>query len=244
MKDILTDIIAHTNKLGFLNIVKISGTDNETVIDSISDNRDVVMYGKTATPCADLTGVFGMPQLEKLRYLLECKEYQDDATIKLIIETKDGEDVRKGLHFENKDGDFKNDYRFMNRDIISEKVKSLEFEVPKWDVVVSPSVVAIQRFQLQAGANPEHTTFFAKTEDKKLKFTFGDVVSHGGEFVFATDVVGKLDREHPWPVAPILSILRIADTNNTVLSFSNDGALQVTLDSGIATYQYIILAQV
>jgi hypothetical protein len=40
-----------------------------------------------------------------------------------------------------------------------------------------------------------------------------------------------------------MSILKIADANNTLMSFSNDGALQITLDSGIAVYKYIIPAQ-
>jgi hypothetical protein len=37
--------------------------------------------------------------------------------------------------------------------------------------------------------------------------------------------------------------LKIADVNNTTMSLSNEGALQITLDSGIATYKYIIPAQ-
>jgi hypothetical protein len=76
-----------------------------------------------------------------------------------------------------------------------------------------------------------------------LKFIFGDASTHGGEFVFAMDVEGKLDRGWTWPVAPILGILKIADVNNTKMSLSNEGAIQITLDSGLATYKYIIPAQ-
>jgi hypothetical protein len=42
---------------------------------------------------------------------------------------------------------------------------------------------------------------------------------------------------------PILSILKIADVNNTKMSISNEGALQLTLDSGLAVYKYIVPAQ-
>ena len=56
------------------------------------------------------------------------------------------------------------------------------------------SIQAIQRFQFQAGANTEHTTFIAKTEDNALKFIFGDQASHGGEFVFAANVTGNLSK--------------------------------------------------
>jgi hypothetical protein len=243
MKDILQDIVAHTNKLGFLNIVKITGTEDKTLIDSMAEDRSVIMFAETTNPYPDMIGTFGMPQLEKLRYLLDGKEYQDEAKIELITSTRNNESVLVGLHFENKDGDFKNDYRFMNQDIINEKLKTVKFKGVKWDVEVSPSIASVQRFQFQAGANTEHTTFLAKTDSTNLIFTFGDAASHGGEFVFATDIVGKLNKGWTWPVLPVLAILKVADANNTTVSFSNEGAMQITLDSGLAVYKYIIPAQ-
>jgi hypothetical protein len=122
-------------------------------------------------------------------------------------------------------------------------MKTVKFRGVKWDVEIEPSMAAVQRFNFQAGANNEHPTFLAKTEGGNLKFIFGDASTHGGEFVFAMDVAGKLDRGWTWPVLPILSILKIADVNNTKMSLSNEGAIQITLDSGLATYKYIIPAQ-
>jgi hypothetical protein len=174
---------------------------------------------------------------------IDGKEYQDGAKIEVTKSVKDDQVIPVGLHFENKDGDFKNDYRFMNQAVINEKLKTFTFKGVKWDVEVEPTVSGIQRFQFQAGANTEHTTFLAKTDGNKLKFTFGDASSHGGEFVFATDVVGNLNKGWTWPVLPVLSILKIADANNTKMSFSNEGAMQIMLDSGIAIYKYIIPAQ-
>jgi len=242
MKSILQDIVAHTNKLGFLNIVKITGTAQKTSIDSMADDRTVIMYAETANPYPDMIGTYGMPQLEKLRYLLDGKEYQEDSKIEVVTAERNGETIPVGLHFENKDGDFKNDYRFMNQDIINEKLKTVKFRGVKWDVEVEPTLSSVQRFQFQAGANTEHTTFLAKTDGDKLTFTFGDVSSHGGEFVFATGVVGKITKAWTWPVTSVLSILKVADANNTKISFSNEGAMQITLDSGLATYKYIIPA--
>jgi hypothetical protein len=242
MKDILQDIVAHTNKLGFLNIVKITGTKEKTLIDSMADDRSVIMYAETTNPQPDMMGVFGMPQLEKLRYLVDGKEYQEDAKIEIVTANRNGEDLPVGLHFENKDGDFKNDYRFMNEAIINEKLKTVKFRGVKWDVEVSPTVSAVQRFQFQAGANTEHTTFLAKTDGDKLVFVFGDQSTHGGEFVFASGVTGKITKAWTWPVTSVLSILKIADANNTKMSFSNEGAMQIELDSGLAIYKYIIPA--
>ena len=244
MKDILQDIVSHTQNLGFLTTVKVTGTENKTVVNSMADDRSVIMEAETAGPYPEMIGVFGMPQLNKLKYLLDGNEYKEDAKITITTAERNGETLPVGIHFENKDGDFKNDYRFMNTEIINEKLKSVKFKVPKWDVELEPSVAAVQRFAFQAGANNEHTTFLAKTDGNKLKFIFGDASTHGGEFVFATDVSGKLDKGWTWPVAPILSILKIADVNNCKVSFANEvGAMMITLDSGIATYKYIVPAQ-
>ena len=243
MQNLLKDIVSHTHNLGFLNIVKITGSEDKTLIDSMADDRSVIMQAETAGPYADMIGVFGMPQLNKLKFHLECPEYKEGASIEIVKAERNGDEIPVGLHFENASKDFKNDYRFMNTEIINEKLKTVKFRGVKWDVEVSPTVQAIQRFNFQATANNEHTTFLAKTENGNLKFVFGDQSTHGGEFVFAQGVPGNLNKAWTWPVASVLAILKIADANNATIGFSNDGAMQIVLDSGIATYKYIIPAQ-
>ena len=243
MKEILQDIVSHTHNLGFLNLVKITGDDTATKFDSMSEDRSVIMFAQANKIYDEMTGVFGMPQLNKLKYLLDGSEYKEDAVIEIVLADRNGQKVPVGIHFENKDGDFKNDYRFMNTDIINEKLKTVKLRGANWDVEVTPTLQAIQRFQFQAGANSEHVTFLTKIDNGNLKFVFGDQSTHGGEFVFATGVKGKLTKAHTWPVGAILSILKIADVNNCTLSISDVGALQITMDSGLATYKYIIPAQ-
>jgi len=242
MKDILQDIVGHTHNLGFLNIVKVTGDEKKTLIDSMADDRSVIMTAETANPYPEMIGVFGMPQLNKLKYNLDCPEYKEDAKIEVVTADRNGDTLPVGLHFENKAGDFKNDYRFMNTEIINEKLKTIKFKGVKWDVEVAPTLQAVQRFNFQATANSEHTTFLAKTDAGNLKFIFGDQSTHGGEFVFATNVTGNLNKAWTWPVSSVLSILKIADANNAKIGFSNEGAMQITLDSGLATYKYIIPA--
>ena len=69
MQDLLKDIVGHTHNLGFLNIVKITGDEKKTAIDSMADDRSVIMQAETAGPYPDMIGIFGMPQLNKLKYL-------------------------------------------------------------------------------------------------------------------------------------------------------------------------------
>ena len=58
MKDILQDIVAHTHSLGFLSIVKVTG-GNDTTIDSMADDRSVIMTATSNHSIAE--GTFGMP---------------------------------------------------------------------------------------------------------------------------------------------------------------------------------------
>ena len=124
MKDTLLDIVKHTHALGFLNLVKIVSDDKESTIESMADDRSVIMKGKFHKPIG-IDGTFGMPQLNKLDILLKVPEYKDGATITVSTRAKDGKDYPTGLHFENANGDFKNDYRFMNAEIIEEKLKTV-----------------------------------------------------------------------------------------------------------------------
>lgn len=241
MQDLLKDIVAHTNKLGFLNIVKITGTTDKTLIESMSDDRSVIMFGETLKPQAGLEGIFGMPQLDKLRFLVECQEYQDGANISIVKADRNGEMIPVGLDFANKSGDFKNTYRFMNTEIINEKLKTVKFRGVKWNVEIEPSLVSIQRLKFQSQANSEQPTFVAKTENKNLVFYFGDPASHTGNFIFASDVTGNLTKAWNWPVSVVNSILALP--GDKTLKFSDEGAAQITVNSGLAIWNYILPAQ-
>jgi hypothetical protein len=125
MIDVLRDIVKHTYGLGFLELVKITGTNDETSIDSMAEDRSVILQGTFKNPQAGLVGTFGMPQLNKLDIHLKCPEYKDKANITVIKGNRNGAEIPVGIHFANEKGDFQNDYRFMNAEIINEKLKHL-----------------------------------------------------------------------------------------------------------------------
>ena len=83
MKDILQDIVKHTHGLGFLDLVKITGDSNQTAIDSMAEDRSVILQGTLNKPYAEIVGTFGMPQLSKLDIHLKCPEYKEKAKINL-----------------------------------------------------------------------------------------------------------------------------------------------------------------
>ena len=238
MRDHLLDLVEHTFKLGCIDLVKITGDTNETVIAGIAEDRSVVLEGKFGAPVADFVGNFGMPNLSKLNILLNIQEYRENA--KLSITRKDT-GAPDGINFENASGDFKNNYRFMASEIVNEKLKTVKFKGVNWHIEFEPTVAAIQRLKMQAQANAEELTFQAKTENGQLKFFFGDHSTHAGNFVFQPDVAGTLKRSWAWPIKTVISILDL--TGDKTFKISDDGAAMITVDSGLAVYNYILPAQ-
>lgn len=240
MKDNLLDLVSHTFTLGNVNTIKVQGGKTETKVDAIAEDRTVIIQGTFKKPIPEFEGTFGMPNLSKLNIILGIPEYKDNPKISISTQDKNGETVKTGISFENAAGDFKNDYRFMSKEIVEEQLKTVKFRGVNWNVDFSPNEASIQRFKFQTQANAEHPSFIAKTEGSDLKFFFGEATSHAGNFVFAADVEGKLTKPWSWPVAPITAILGL--TGDKTIKFSDEGAAMLTVDSGIAEYNYIIPA--
>lgn len=240
MRDQLEDIIQHTNVLGFIDLIKIVGTDKETVISAIAEDRTVIMTGKFKNPHPEFIGTFGMPNLSKLKTILGFSDYDEHAVITMTKQQRDGVDVPVSVHFETKTGDFVNDYRLMGRAIIEEKVKSVKFAGATWNIDFEPKIVNIQRMKRQAQANSEETTFSTKTDQKNLKVYFGDVSSHSGNFVFESGIAGVLTRTWQWPVKQFLAIMDLAGDKRVYIS--DQGAMRITVDSGLTDYEYMIPA--
>ncbi len=100
MKDILQDIVAHTHALGFLSLVKVNSEDN-TSIDSMAEDRSVILSATTHSPVAEFAGTFGMPNLEKLALHLKNPEYKENAKIDVVEAERNGEMIPTHIHFEN-----------------------------------------------------------------------------------------------------------------------------------------------
>ena len=244
MKDILQDVVAHTHSLGFLSIVKITNTDTSTV-ESMAEDRSVILSAKTHNPVSEFDGTFGMPNLDKLAFHLKNPEYQKDAKLEVVKAERNGETIPTHIHFENAAGDFQNDYRFMSKAIIEEKLKTVTFKGAAWAVEFNPSVASIGRMKLMSAAHSEEPTFNVTTKTtggvNDLVFSFGDASTHAGEFVFQNAVEGTLQHTWSWPVAQVQAILNLA--GDLTMSISDQGAMKITVDSGMATYDYILPAQ-
>lgn len=240
MKDNLQDLIQHTHGLGNVDLIKVNGTATETQINAIAEDKSVIVSGTLNSPVSDFIGVFGMPNLGKLKTILGFDDYGTDAKISVTTTNRDGVDIPSTIHFETKDGSFVNDYRLMSKSIVEEKVKSVTFKGTTWNVEFEPSIAGIQRLKKQASANSEQEHFTMTTVNGDLKINFGDPSTHSGNFVFQPTISGSLNKTWNWPVKVFLAIMDLP--GDKTVRISDAGATEITVDSGLATYRYLLPA--
>lgn len=237
MKDYLRDIVSHTYDLGNIDLIKITGTDKETVVNAMTDDKSVIIEGRFVKPSSDFKGTFGMPSLNRLKILLNLQEYREGAKLSLTFK----DDVASGIAFENATGDFKNAYRFMSQEVVEKQLRVPRFKGVTWHVEFEPSVVSIQRLKMQSQAHSDETVFQIKADSGNLVFNFGDHSTHTGSFVFQQGITGGLTKGWSWPIKRFISILDL--NGDKTIRISNDGAAMITVNTGLAVYDYILPAQ-
>lgn len=241
MKDILQDIVAHTHALGFLSVIKVTNENGKTIVESMADDRSIILKAVMHQPVNEFKGVFGMPNLSMLALHLKNPEYAKDSKITIVEADRNGEKVPVHIHFQNQNGDFENTYRFMNKQMIEEKLKSVNFKGANWNIEIEPTDVGLSRMKLQNAAQPDEDHFSVSVDNNDLVFSFGDASTHAGKFVYHTGVTGKLTRTWAWPISQVIAILGL--TGDKKMSISDQGALRITVDSGLGAYEYLLPAQ-
>lgn len=239
MRDYLQDLIQHTHGLGVVDLVKITASATETKIDAIAEDRSVVITGAFNQPIKEFDGVFGMPNLTKLRTIIGFEDYTKDAVITVVTETRNQETVPTTIHFETKNKDFINDYRLMSKELVEAKVRNLSLVNTTWNVTVKPTLANIQRLKRQAAAHNEESMFSTKVENNELKVYFGDPSTHSGNFVFHSGVSGSLSKSCHWPVKVFLSIMDLPGEKTIRLS---EKVAEISVKSGFASYSYLLPA--
>ena len=242
MKDYLLDIVQHTYSLGVIDLIKITGDATTTSVNAFDKaTKTVVLNAEFKKPVADFAGTFGMPNLDRLSTIINLPVYKDNAKITVSKQKdNDGNDIPSGINFENESGDFKNNYRFMGENVINDQLRNVKMKTVKWGVEVVPTVASIQKLKFQAQAHSDATSFSTKLENGDLKVYFGDHSSHAGSFVFAAACGGALQKQLYWPVSVVNNILSLPGDKS--FKISDEGVAEITVDSGLATYHYMLPA--
>lgn len=249
MRETLQDIVKHTGGLGFIETVKITGSDDETLVEAMDNDRTVIVKAKLLKADAQLKGEFGMSNLSLIQGLVSSPLFKGDGvTTEVKSRERNGKMVPEEIAFDNTTTKSKAAYRLMSSDLIPEQAKFLGAQ---WDVEVDPSASKLKELQALAALYAQFESFFAvKTVQNEegtneLRFYIGDEGSsmHRAYLTIGEEVEGKLGGDLHWPINQVLAILKLGADENLKLQFSSRGALQITMTSPAAEYHYILPAR-
>jgi len=242
MRDELLDLVSHTHDLGCIDFIKITGNDTGTNISGLASDKSVVIDANFNSTVSDFNGTFGMPNLSNLKSLLSITEYNTDGKITVKRQDrKEEKDAPVGLYFQNKNDDFNNDYRFMVSEVVNDALANINFKGATWNVEFNPSEINLQRLKMQSQAIPEADFFTVTTDNGNLIFSIGDHSTHAGSFVFQNGVTGEIKGNWKYPIRQVINILSLA--GDKTMYISDMGAAKIAVNSGIASYNYILPAQ-
>lgn len=262
MLNYLRDLVKHTTGLD-VDVLKLTGDDDGNIkIEGMDTDKSVVLKGTFNKELPELHGVCGLSNLTWLSgYVNLYQEITDTVSIEreartfsIEVKDEDGSTLKESdgstvyeeieeeaiieFHFSRPTPKMKNIYRVVDRRMIPEQYNFLGAD---WDVIVKPTKQAIDMLAQQAAIGFE-SLFGVRTEDGVLFLTFGDS-SQMGEIEFANNVDGELTRPWVWDIAKVLTILKFADKADCTMSFLDKGALQITLETGLGIYNFIMPAK-
>lgn len=245
IKDIFKDILRHSHALGFIEMVKISGTAEGTTIEAMDADKTVILQGKLHNPVADfIDQTVGLSRMSVLDGYLKFPGFSDEgAKVDIETQSRNGEDIPVEIAFESAEG-HSGSYRFMLADVINQQLKTVKMKEIPWDVTIVPTQKNLKDLGYFNGVlGGFEPVFSPTTESGALYFNIGEGAGDKGKLPINNNVDGELSGNWKWEIDKALSILRLSDSANCTVSFSNAGAMQIVIDSGLGEYTYILPAK-
>lgn len=244
LRTLLLDIVKHTGGLGFIDVVKISTTeDGFTKIEAMDEEKSVIVSGTLKETEERFIGTFGMSKLSVLKGFAEFANFKaDDSTIEITTRDRNGSLAAEEIIFKDAQGQTAH-YRLMNGDLVPAQAK---FVGANWGVTMTPTKSKIHEFsQLATVLSTFETFFFPQITNGELRFYIGEDggANHGAFVIFDNETAGKLKEKLYWPISQVLTLLKLSEETETILSISDDGALQLELESEFASWKYILPAR-
>ena len=243
IKDTLKDVLRHTHALGIYEMVKVTGTMEETEIETVDADKTVILKGKLKSPVADFVGnTVGLSRMGTLARFLEYPGFTEDtATVEVVTQKRNDEDVPAEVKFQDENGTEAH-YRFMAAEIVNQQLKAINFKGASYDVEINPTAKMLKDLNFFSSALDLEDTFTPKTEGGNLYFLIGEAGSDRTKVKVAEAVTGDLTHDFQWPLAIVLKICRLSENANVTMSFNQKGLLQIVVDSGMGEYTYLLPA--
>lgn len=242
MKDIILDVLKHTTNTTFFECVKITGTEEETIIQATDGLPTIVLNAKTHKVSDELVGVFGLGNLPYLKNIANADVFRGDkASVRVLRKERNEIETPEIIEYSNEDGAIAK-YRLTHESAIPPMPA---FKGVEWDVEFTPKKDSVDQFAQFAG-------YLADAEEQlTMENIGGDLIFYIGEkeaathsikFPFQSEVEGDVNSGLRWPTNQLLQTLKLSQQGESSMKISQKGVACIEIDSGLATYQFFILA--
>lgn len=241
IKDILTDLAKITKGIGF-DIIRVTGDDKETTFRSASTSN-VIMNSSAKKAIKEFEGKFGLGNLDILRGYLDIYNSYDSNTsteVKVVNVSRNGVDIPAEITFKA-NGQSSANYR-LNGENSLPKLPVIVGS-PSWDIVLDElSKVKILEFQRFANVMRDAKTFTVLCRNNRLIFQLGDDTSSISRAeVDMGEISGKWSYNFSFPITDFLIL--ITNNNSPIIKFSNKGLLSISIDTGLISHEFLIVAK-
>lgn len=241
----MKDVIRHTHDLGIFEMVKIKGTAETTEVETVDADKTVIFKGVMNNPVPDfIDATVGLSRMGVLKGYLQYPDFDaEDATVSVKTQERNEETVPVEVEFVSANGTDAH-YRFMLADVINQQLKDIKFKGAEFEVNIVPTqkmMKDLTYFNTVLAAY--EANFSPKTDNGALYFHVGDGGSDRTKILIDNNVEGEITTDWKWPLDVVLKILRLGDNANLVMSFNNQGLLQIKVDSGMGVYTYLLPAR-
>lgn len=238
--DAFRDIVKHTSSLGFIDMVKIVGTEEDAKVESIDADKTVVIFGSMYQPIPDIDTTVGLSRLGILKGFMDL---HSASSVTVVKETRSGQEIPTELRFDDGASSVAS-YRFMSESMVNEQIKVPPFKGAVWNVSVTPEKKCISNLAAYQGIlGGFEKRFTVSTKNNTLLFSIGSGPTDRTSIPFAKDITGSLKSQWSYPLTQVLNILKLVDSSaSATVNFSDMGALKIDIDSGISKFSYILPA--
>ena len=226
-------------------MVKIKGSTESTEIETVDADKTVILKGSTNNPVIDFAdATVGLSRMAVLKGYLQYPGFdKEDSTVTVQTQERNGEQVPVEVAFTSTEGTDAH-YRFMLADVINQQLKDIKFKGAEFDVTIQPSKKMMQDLSYFNNVLAAYeANFMPKTEEGALYFYVGAEGSDRTKILINNNVEGEINTDWNWPLDIVLKILRLSDNAEVDMSFNNQGLLQITVNSGMGVYTYLLPAR-
>lgn len=246
LTDVFKDVLSHTHALGSFEVVKYKNNDGITNVYAYNADQTLMLKATIDRKVDSLEGfTVGLSRMGILQGFLNYGEFvADTSTVEIINKPAGGTEIPAEVKFTSANGTTAS-YRFTNSAVIEQNVKDFDFAGSAYQIVLEPSDKNIKDLQYFIGTLGSYETVFTpKIEDNNLYFYIGDAASDRTKILIkAGGCNGKLNHSNSWDLATFIKLIKCGETATVAVSISNDGIIEIVVESGIGSYIYYMTAK-